>query len=202
MLEALYKLPRFLLVSLLIGGGLVFILLNDPPHTLCDTQVEHFKKTQKGILYENPKDFHEEKSILKRKQEICQKEGSQGSCYDYFVYLKRLLRDFRILSEECAPLLYNSSKVKQALSSALSLMTALAWNNKLVVGKAKKYNWLTRSDLFLFCQLKTTYISQYGRAKYTLLEEEIFGLLPLENKTSSKFLLKKTLLSESCQFYR
>ena len=202
MLNTLYKLPKTLLASLLIGAAILFIIMNDPPHTFCDTQIEHFKRVQKGILYKNPKDFHKEKSVLKRKKNTCEKENAPGACYEYFAYLRRLLKDFRILSKECAPMIYKSSEVKKALSSALSLMTALAWREEVLTGKVSKYKWLTRPDLFLFCDLKTKYIRNYGKESYHLLEKEILELLPIKQKVPPHLMLKKTILSEPCATYR
>lgn len=198
----LYRLPKFLIASLLIGIGIVFILISDPPHTFCDTQIEHFKKVQKGILYKNPKDFHEEKSILERKRQSCQKTNAPGTCYDYFHYLKRLLRDLRLLSKECAPKIYQSLEVKKAFSQALTLMTALAWREEILTGKVSKYNWLGRPDLFLFCELKRKYIMNYGRESYGQLEQQILNLLPFDKKYSLELIQKRTILSEPCSAYR
>ena len=202
MLNDIYKLPKTLLAILLIGGGIVFILLNDPPHTFCDTQVEHFKRVQRGILYKNPKDFHTEKSTLKRKKNTCQKENAPGACYEYFAYLRRLLKDLRLLSKKCLPLIYEATEMKEAFSAALSLMTALAWREEILTGKVSKYNWLTRPDLFLFCELKTKYIMNYGKENYNLLEKSIIKLLPVKQKVSPKYIKKKTILSDSCVAYR
>lgn len=202
MLNVLYKLPKFLLVCLLIGGGILFIILNDPPHTFCDTQIEQFKKIQKGILYKNPKDFHQEKSILKRKQNTCQKENAPGACYDYFAYLKRLLKDFHVLSQECISQIYSTVEVKEALSSALTLMTAIAWREEVLTGRVSKYNWLTRADLFLFCEIKEKYIMYYGKENYHFLENEILTLLPVTKKIPPQLLMKRTILSEPCTTYR
>ena len=201
MLNDIYKLPKTLLAILLIGGGIAFILFNDPPHTFCDTQIEHFKRVQRGILYRNPKDFHTEKSTLKRKKDTCQKENAPGACYEYFAYLRRLLKDFRLLSKECLPLIYETPEVKKAFSSALSLLTALAWREEILTGKVSKYNWLTRPDLSLFCELKTKYTMNYGKENYEILEKSIIGLLPVKQKVSPKHIKKKTILSESCTGY-
>ena len=202
MLNTLYKLPKPLLASLFIGGGILFIILNDPPHTFCDSQIEHFKRLQKGILYKNPKDFHKEKSLLKRKKDICQKENAPGACYEYFAYLKRLLRDLRVLSQECTQLIYSTAEIKQALSSALTLMTAIAWRKEVLTGRVSKYNWLVRADLYLFCEIKNKYIMNYGQEDYRLLENQILTLLPLQQKISTQMLIKMTILSESCAAYR
>ena len=138
MLNQLYKLPKSIIAALFIGGSILFIIFNDPPHTLCDTQVEHFKNLQRGMLYRDPKDFHKEKSILKRKENICKQENAPGACYEYFAYLKRLLKDFYVLSQECAPLIYSTTKVKKALSSALTLMVGVAWRGEEVLKRSCK----------------------------------------------------------------
>ena len=130
----IYKLPRPLLASLLIGGGIVFILLSDPPHNFCSTQLEHFKKAQRGVLYKNPKDFRKEKVGLQRKYDVCRKESAPGSCYEYFAYLKRLLKDLRLLSPECLSQVYNTADMKKAFSAALELITALAWREEALTG--------------------------------------------------------------------
>ena len=202
MLNSLYKLPKSLLAVLFIGGGIAFMILNDPPHTFCDSQIEQFKKIQRGILYRNPKDFHKEKSILNRTKNTCWTEGAPGACYEYFAYLKRLLKDFHVLSPDCVHLIYSTPAVQQALSSALTLMTALAWREEVLAGQVSKFNWLTRADLSLFCEVKNKYIVQYGQENYQLLENQIINQLPLQRKVSGQLIKKRSILSEPCAIYR
>ena len=201
MLSDLYKLPKAVIAFLFIGGAIVFILLNDPPHTFCDTQLEHFKSLQKGLLYQDKEDFHKEKSLLNRKEQICQSESAPGACYEYFAYLRRLLKDFRVLSAKCKPIIFSETRVKSALSSALTLITALAWREEVLTGHVSKYNWLTRSDISLFCNIKNKYMQHYGMPAYEMLEQEIVNLLPTQNK-NKKLILKWSILSESCLKYR
>ena len=201
MLSNLYKLPKPLIAFLVIGGAIIFILLNDPPHTFCDTQVEHFKSIQTGFVYPDRKDFHEEKSRLKRKQQLCQSENTPGACYEYFFYLRKLLKDFRVLSTKCQPYIFSDIKVKSALTSALSLMTALAWKKEVLTGRVSKYNWLNRSDMTLFCNIKDKYIQNYGMETYKKLEGQILSLLNTENKNKN-LILKWSILSESCLKYK
>ena len=104
--------------------------------------------------------------------------------------------------EECVSLVYSQAKVKKALSSALTLMTALAWREEALTGRVSKYNWLARADLFLFCEIKQKYIIYYGQEAYNLLENQILNLLPLKQKISPQLLIRKTILSESCISYR
>ncbi|MDE0092691.1 MAG: hypothetical protein OXN83_05360 [Oligoflexia bacterium] len=201
MLSNLYKLPKAVIASLFIGGAIIFIILNDPPHTLCDTQLEHFKSLQKGLVYKNKKDFHKEKSLLKRKKQTCQSENTPGACYEYFAYLKRLLKDFRVLSTQCKPIIFSEIQVKSALSEALTLITALAWREEVLTGQVSKYNWLTRTDMYLFCNIKSKYIQHYGRSTYENLEQQILNLLPTKNK-NRELIFKWSILSESCLKYK
>lgn len=215
MLNALYKLPKILLASLLIGGGILFILLSDPPHTFCDTQIEHFETIQKGILYKTHDFFKKNRSLckkeeapdscktmLERKKNLCQKENAPGACYDYFAYLKKLLKDTHVLSQECAPKIYSTRKMKEALSSALTIMVAIAWREEVLTGRVSKYNWLTRADFILFCKIKEIYILYYGKESYHFLENEILSLLPSTKKVASQLKMRRTILSESCTAYR
>ena len=201
MLSNLYKLPKAVLASLIIGGAIILIILSDPPHNFCDTQLEHFKSLQTGLLYKDSEDFHEEKSALERKKQDCQKENSPGACYEYFAVLKRLLKDFRVLSAQCKASIFSEAKVKSTLESALSLMTALAWREEVLTGRASKYNWLTRSDMYLFCDLKSKYIQNYGQIAYVKLEDNILSLLPSKNQ-NKKLILRWSILSESCLKYK
>ncbi len=202
MLNTLYKLPKALLASLFIGGGILFIIMNDPPHHFCDSQIEHFKKVQKGLLFDNSEDFRKEKKILKRKQTLCKKENTPGACYEYFAYLKKILRGFDLISQDCLSLVYSQPEVKGAFSSALMLMTAVAWREEALTGRVSRYHWLTRSDLYLFCEVKNKYIMQYGQDSYQLLENQILKLLPVSKKVPIQQLMKKTILHESCLAYR
>ncbi len=202
MLKNLYKLPKALIAFLVIGAGIAFIIFSDPPNTFCDAQIEHFKKIQTGFLYKNPKDFRQEKSAFKRKKDLCEKESAPGICYEYFAYIQRLLKDFHVLSHECAPLIYSTAEVKKALAEAITLMTALAWREEVLTGRVSKYNWLSKADLFLFCDIQRKYILFYGDKNYNLLEDKILALLPVEANISPQLMRRRTILSEPCSVYR
>ena len=201
MLSDIYKLPKAVLAFLVISGAIIFILLNDPPHTFCDTQLEHFKSLQKGVLYKDSKDFHEEKSKLNRKQQTCQETRAPGACYEYFSELKKLLKDFRVLSLQCKSIIFSETKVKSALSSALTLITAIAWREEVLKGQVSKYYWLNQSDMYLFCDIKNKYMQYYGMPNYEKLEKNIINQLSTKEQ-NKQLVLKRSLLSESCLKYR
>ncbi|MBC6416159.1 MAG: hypothetical protein GDA46_07255 [Bdellovibrionales bacterium] len=199
-MSSLYKLPKIILAFIFIGGAVFLIIVSEPPHTLCDTQIQNFKQNQKGFIYNNSKDFHKNKSILKRKKKNCEEGNSQGSCHDYFFLLKKILKDLQLISNECKPQIFADTKVKKTFAEALTLMTALAWREEVVLGHLSKINWLTKTDLSLFCQIKSKYLFEYGRNSYKKLEKQIINLIPNNTKNKS-LLLKWSLLSEDCYKY-
>lgn len=201
MLSGIYKLPKAVLALLVIGGAIIFILLNDPPHTFCDTQLAHFKSLQEGLLYKKSSDFHTEKSRLKRRQQMCQDSNSPGVCYEYFSDLKKLLKDFRVLSPQCKSIIFSDSKVKSALETALTLITAIAWREEVLTGEVSRYNWLNQSDMSLFCNIKNKYIQYYRMPAYEKLEQNILNRLNTAKK-DKKHMLKRSILSESCLKYK
>ena len=197
----LYKLPKIVIAFVVIIGTIAFVLISDPPHTFCDTQLEHFKTNQKGIIYKDSKDYHKIKSAIKRTKQICKTKNSSGGCYDYFFYLKKVLKDLRLLSNECKAQIFIDSKVKKTLEDALILMPTLAWRENVLFNRVSKFNWLKQSDLALFCDIKKNYILEYGRNKYQILEKKILNTLPTKSKNKN-LILKKSILSESCLKYQ
>ena len=46
---------RNVIAFLAIAGGMAYIIMNEPPHTVCDSQLEVFKKSQQTFLFKDPK---------------------------------------------------------------------------------------------------------------------------------------------------
>jgi len=208
-MSELYKLPKIFIAFLAMGGTIALLLMGDPPHAFCDTQVEHFKEVQKGKTYKdtNSKDYksYKDKKNYKthkeRTKENCESQNSSGACYDYFSYLRQFLKDLQLLSHECRDQIFNDTKVKKSLEEALALITALAWRQEVIYGRVTKFNWLKPNHMALFCDLKKSYILQYGRTQYQSLEASILQQLPAE-KINKEMILKGSILSESCLKYQ
>lgn len=202
MFRNLYKLPKFLIASLFILIAIIFILVQDPPHQLCDTQLQHFKNLQSGLLYKNKQGFYTDSSRLNRKKKLCEKEQKPGTCYEYFYSLKQILKDLWLLSEECAAQVYKTPKVQKTLSQALSLMSFLAWDERVFEGSVSKYKWLNLTDLVLFCDIKRRYQLYYGELAYFQLEQQILKDLTSKKQWSLKKRKTKSLLSVTCSIHR
>ena len=200
MLDKLYKLPRFLLVFILLASGIVFVLVNDPPHSLCKTQIEQFKKAEKGILFKDSLSIYKQ-PLITRLIEQCRISNSPGGCYGLFGRLRRLLRDFHLVSSDCTSQLSSLFEVKKTLFGQLKLMTFLAWREELLTGKVSKFNWLSSADMVLFCRIKHKVILFYGRPLYSQFEQGVIKSLPGSEKQNPVFIKKKTIFSESCSRY-
>ena len=200
-MNSLYKLPRAFLVTLLIGIGIAYVILNDPPHTFCKTQVEHFQFVQKGIIFKDPQDKIHKKTLMSRLIETCRKTVSPGGCYEYFSYLRRLLRDFRLVSTDCLKEVSLIEEVKQHLLIGTKLMVLIAWREEALTGQVDKFNWLNRTDMSLFCTLKKQITLFYGNPTWLSFEDSVLKQLPLSQKVSLQYLKKFSILSEPCSIY-
>ncbi len=202
MLDDLIKtLPKGLVAFIAICGGIAFILLNDPPHKFCDTQIEHFKSIQTGIILKDPKDKVYGLPLMVRLLKICRETVSPGACYEYFAYLNRLLKNFKLVSTKCLVNLSQIKEVKVHLFNGINTMTQLAWREKVLSGEVDKFNWFSPSDMSLFCSIKKTVILLYGRETLQAFEQTTLSNLPSSNKISLARLKKFSILSESCSKY-
>ena len=203
-MNALYKLPRSLLVTLLLSGGIAYIVLNDPPHSFCDTQTERFQFRQKGVFIKDPGDKIHAKPLIGRLIDTCWETNAPGGCYEYFSYLKRLLDDFFLVSEGCLSQVSGIKEVKEHLFEGVRMMTLLAWREKALSGKISRLNWLNRMDMSLFCSLKANVSRFYGRKALLDFEKKLLAELPVSEKYSSASpgrLRDSSILSENCAEY-
>ncbi len=199
--ELLKKLPKNLMAFVFIGIGIAFILLNDPPHKFCDTQVEHFKSIQTGVIFPDSKDNIYDLPVITRSLKICRETVSPGACYEYFSHLNRLLRDFELISIDCLKELSQINEIKDNLFKGVNTMVQLAWREKVIGGEVDKFNWLSPSDMSLLCSIKKKIIMLYGRENLKVFEQTILSNLPNTKKISLANLRKFSILSEPCSRY-
>lgn len=189
-MKNLHKLPRSVLATLLIGIGIFFIIANDPPHHICDTQMEHFDQEQKRL--------GDRKKWIKN----CRDTNSPGGCYELFSYLNRTLKNFYLVSQQCLSSLSSRSDVKKVLLEGMELMVQLAWREEVLLGKVSKFNWLGPADMTLFCDLKDRVIAFYGRAVFDSFEKQLLAKLSSDKTVNPDRVRKKSILSEYCINYR
>ena len=158
----LSSLPKTMLVILVLSGAIIFIVAQDPPHSICRTQIENFKKSQKGFLYKDPQVKTRKKPLLDVLIESCKQYNSPASCYGLFFRAKKFIRDFNLVSTSCRKEFAGLSTVRKQLSSLYSLMIRLAWGDTPPLAYQDKLGWLSDVDMSLFCLIKKQGLFFYG----------------------------------------
>jgi len=199
----LATLSRGTIAVLTIGGGIIFIVLSDPPHTVCDSQMELLRQQQKGFLFEDPKDKKAKllpsfASML----DYCEKGNGPGACYELFGKMRKVSQDIASVPTECGAKAGAIKEVKSALWGTVDFMVKAAWGTKPPAAAMEKFGWLDAADIALFCSLQTEIIRIYGQASWDSYRESLFHELPGAKDLPRKSAWEKLILSEPCNRYR
>lgn len=178
--DFLNSLPKPVLVFGALVVAIGVIMLINPPHTVCDTQLASFKEAQKGNIFPSK----EKKSVIpptiSRAKEACQLGNSAGACYEYFQSLRSIADGISKASNECAAQLYGVTEVRTALNDGIELMVRLAWGLKPPEPTLERFGWLQESELSTFCRLRNVYVRANGEQAWVELRRRVFAKLPGE----------------------
>ncbi|MBC87326.1 MAG: hypothetical protein CL677_09130 [Bdellovibrionaceae bacterium] len=197
------QLSKGTLALLAIGGGILFIVLRDPPRSICDSQVNQFKEKQIGFLFPDPKRLAGQvrQTRLKRESDFCKVRNSPGACYELFSSLKILVKELDFLDSRCKPDIASLGPVRSAVFSNLELMTLLAWGERPPVNYYAKLNWFSGADMKLFCDLKRIAYDFYGESAWNAFREKMLKSVPGVNELSRENAWNVILLSTKCETY-
>lgn len=201
MQQLLSSLPKGLLAFLVIVGGILFIVLSDPPKTVCDAQLEIFKNNQQSFLYKNPKSKVEKTTKFDRLFEHCKRTNAPGGCLELFQLTKRMMDDLNAVPSECRSAAAELVEVKKGVIYLTELLVRLAWGDRPPQTYAQKMGWLDVADVSLFCQLKARYTEYYGEPSWAALREKLLKSLPGADKLSRAQVWDLSILSENCSRY-
>ena len=201
MVQWLLALPKNILVVLVLGTAIVFIVANDPPHTVCRTQIENFKEQQKGIIYKDPETKNRPQPLLQVLIKNCKKHNSPGSCYGLFSRTKVLINGFKVVSVDCKSSFSDLSEVRNALFAVYGLMIRIAWGSAPPTEHQDKLHWLSEVDMSLFCLLKKEILFYYGKSGLLGIEQKIFQKLPEAKGLSEIRIRELAIVSENCARY-
>ena len=192
------------LVVLVLTGAIIFIVAQDPPHSICRTQIENFKNSQKGFLYKDPNVKTRKKPLLDVLIENCKKYNSPASCYGLFSRAKKFIRDFKLVSTSCQKEFASLSAVRKKLSSLYILLIRLAWGDAPPVAYQDKLGWLSDIDMSLFCLIKKEALFFYGPKTLNQWEQKAFNKLKQHHgaeNLSQKKIREISIISENCGHY-
>jgi hypothetical protein len=202
MVQWLSGLPKSLLVALVLSVGILFIVLSDPPRTVCDSQIEKFKETTSEFLSLDPlKKPNRKQTRFAKLVETCKSTNSSGGCYELFYSVKQMLKEAETLSPECRPKLAGLTGYSATIWETASLMSQIAWGAKPPVSVALKVGWFDPADLNLFCQLKESAIQVFGEARWNTFADGFFKTLPGAQEMDRNEAWQRMLLSLNCSGY-
>jgi len=201
MLNWLKSLPKTTFVALVLTVGVLYIVLSDPPKNLCDAQIDQFDLINVGLLSPNPKDPSHKTSKFQDLYAICKQTKSPGGCYDLFLNLKIILKNYRTVGPECFGKLSGHAALSDAIWSSLDLMARIGWGEKAPEVPALKLAWLDSADVNLLCNLKQSAIDIYGKERFDAFQEQFFKSLPDTDKMSREDIWSRLVFSVSCEAY-
>lgn len=179
------SLPKPVLALLAILIGIFVFMLISPPHTVCDTQEAALRESQAGNIFPTVVKKNKIPPAHVQSKEACQIGNSAGSCYEYFMVLKKVADDVGKASSECTSQLYSINEVRTALGDGIELMVRLAWGVKSPELGPDKFGWLQEAEIAIFCRLKSIYIRANGEESWTALRKMVSTKLPAEELPAS-----------------
>lgn len=197
----LQMIPKNLLAFLAIVGGIGFIILSNPPHTLCDSQIEVINQSQHLFLFPDPNHKQIKTTEYEKLRDHCKLTNNPGGCYELFHAMKALLHDLGTLTNECGPVVGSINEYKRALTETSELMVRLAWGEKAPSAPNAKFGWLDTADISFFCQLKDRYTRFYGDQAWENFRERMMRELPGAKDLPRNQVWDLILFSENCAHY-
>lgn len=193
--------PKGLIAFLAIAGGTAYIIFNEPPHTVCDSQLEVFKKSEQSFLFLDPKKKSAKTTKYAMLLEHCKATNNPGGCYELFQEVKTLIRDIQTVPSECSYRVGALTEVRQALWDTAELLVRLGWGEKPPATYYSKFGWLDKADISFFCSLKGRITDIYGNSQWEQFRERIFKQLPGAEQMARNQVWDMSIFSENCARY-
>lgn len=201
MIEWLQNLPKTMFVTIVIGAGILFIILMNPPRTVCDSQVQTFMASNADLLSSTPNKMTQKESRYKRLYDTCKGTNSPGGCLELFLSVRQLIKDTHTVDSKC----FGAVKGQQAFNDAIwmtaDLMAIMAWGSRPPLSPELKNGWLDVADLNLFCELKNTAINFYSQDTWNGFVEKYFKSLPGAESLDRNTAWSRMLFSANCNAF-
>lgn len=193
------SLPKTVLAVLALVVGFIFIILNDPPKSICTVQLEIFKDAQKRLLYKEEIKGVNRPAQIDELLRICRASNSPGGCNELFFKLKTLNKDLNSVPSQCSSTVGGETPVRDYMWKSYRLIVELAWGSKPPSGYERRFAWLDSADLALFCDMKENLIRLYGEQRHKEFQEEMFQSLPQAPMLTRDQIWQRTILSTRCE---
>ena len=177
--DAIAKMPRSLLVFLVLAGALAFIVSQNPLSDGCEVEITNFGREVRGIITAYKTKKGKQYATLFYALEQCKLGNSQGSCEDYFKALKRVADATRVVSPKCYPKLkLEYENLTQILSTGVKVMALFAWGDKPPESIAQRLGTLTEGDIYGFCRSKNGLVQLTSLEEYKIFRASVYREFP------------------------
>lgn len=184
-----------------IGGGILFIVLSQPPVSICNTQMDFVKNSQRLFLFKDPKSKMVKTAKFVTLRDRCKQTNDPGGCYELFRSVKLLLQDLDTLTHDCSSAAGSVKEVKEALWTTMDLLVQLAWGEKPPVAYHAKFGWLDTADITLYCKLKARLQNSFGEAAWEKYRDKMMSELPGAAALPRTQVWDMSIFSENCARY-
>jgi hypothetical protein len=178
--EIIHKIPKPMLVIVVLILALGFIVYTNPMQDGCDVQIANFGRTTRGILagFKTKKNLTQFAQIENFKN-LCREGNSQGSCENYYDALKKITTGLKAVEDKCQPkLMENYENLIKVISNAIQIMALNAWGDASPEGVGERMGWLSEPDIYTFCRLKTQLIRLSSDDEFKLLRAKTYAEFP------------------------
>lgn len=200
--QLINSLPKTVVAIGAILIGFFLIVMNDPPKTVCDTQMELFRESQRTFLYAPPESKLAKSILVKDLHKLCKDSNSPGGCFEYFQRLKKFVVDLENMPKTCADTVAAESAVKVWLWESLKIIAQISWGDRIPASYSRKHGWLDASDLALFCDLKKNAGRLYGDHVFAQWREEVLNSFPGADQVDREVLWRKSIFSTPCTAFQ
>jgi hypothetical protein len=177
--QTIQKVPRPILVFIVLAIAIVFFVYNDPLKDECEVQTSLFEKKTEGILSSVKKNRKIQYPQIVYWRDRCKTGNSIGSCDDYFEGLRVITGHLRSVNDNCQiKYAEQNANFSVIVTQAVKIMALVAWGEKPPAGLAERIGWLNESNLRTFCYLKKTFLMLGGEENFQLLREQVYREYP------------------------
>ena len=181
--QQLAQMPKMLVALIALTATVVFLFVFNPPHTICDTQVETVKENLVGPVFPAIVKKNTLQPQIKNAQQSCKTGHSAGACFDYFSILKMIAKQIDNSSPECRAQVIGVSEIQAALKDGVEIMALAAWGPQPPASPAARFGWMQESELAVFCYIKDVFEKALGEEAWTALRLKVNKKYPGENAT-------------------
>lgn len=196
MLAQINKIPKPILVTVVLVVGVIAILLADPPNDVCDAQLNLFFKSQAGKISSVRGKVG---SLLARTAKYCGEAKSYGGCVEFHNTLREILKDLNSISSECTAKVISNENIQMILKESMTLMVKSAWGEAPPELGPNVYGWMTMSEFAVFCGLQRRVYEYTDDEIWEAWVRSIIAKLPQSNTLLFNESFQRSLFSLRCE---